>query len=121
MLFNAVVMNFPTSTFFKILSIMQSVHSPRYKTNLETPPKCVDAKMKQHLPTLFLCSQFLPEMMKSFPHKHSKTSQDLKNYDCVIACGTPHHIGETRNARENVKKGGGVAKREVLYLYLSYT
>ena len=26
MLFNAVVMNFPTSTFFKILSIMQSVH-----------------------------------------------------------------------------------------------
>ena len=27
MLFNAAVMNFPTSTFFKILSIMQSVHS----------------------------------------------------------------------------------------------
>ena len=31
MLFNAVVWNFPTSTFFKILSIMQSVH---YKHSL---------------------------------------------------------------------------------------
>ena len=30
MLFNAVVMNFPTLTFFKILSIMQSVHSRRW-------------------------------------------------------------------------------------------
>ena len=55
-------------------------------------------------------------MMKSFPHKHSKTSQDLKDDDCVIACGTPHDIGESRNAREDVKKG--VAKREVLYLHL---
>ena len=33
MLFNAVVMNFPTSTFFKILSIMQSVHSPTKKVS----------------------------------------------------------------------------------------
>ena len=32
MLFNAVVMNFPTSTFFKFLSIMQSVHC--FFTNL---------------------------------------------------------------------------------------
>ena len=33
MLFNAVVMNFPTSTFFKILSIMQSVHSEQHRND----------------------------------------------------------------------------------------
>ena len=44
MLFNAVVMNFPISTFFKILSIMQSVHYLATNLFLKVDSRCYTVK-----------------------------------------------------------------------------
>jgi len=52
----------------------------RQVSHLETFPKSVNSQIEEHLPSLFLSSQFLPYPMESFPQVNTKTRQNLKQF-----------------------------------------